>query len=123
MAKGSKKKVDGFVRLIKHKLFTDQKWLERGIVAIFEKQTHDEQRVENSIVYNKVGFSGYDAKSMSYYAKWIMSGHHLNGKHLEKAKLKMLKYANQLAKIAIEKRKLKGGGEVYDPKENIRTEV
>ena len=37
---------------------------------------------------------------MSYYAGWLKKGNHLNGKHLEKARKCLNKYATQLCKIA-----------------------
>ena len=104
MDKASLKKFVGF---IKYKLFNDQKWLERGIVAIFEKQTDREQQAGTSLEHNKFGFSGYDAVVMSAYAKWILEGRHLTDHHYFKARAKMMKYAGQLAKLAIAKREVK----------------
>ena len=86
--------------IIKQQIQNNQKWLERAIVAIYKKQTLNEQKIEHSIEYNKVGFSGPDSKRLSYYAKWILSGKHLTGEHLITAKEKMLKYSRQLEKIA-----------------------
>ena len=86
--------------IIKHQIETNQKWLERAIVAIYKKQTISEQKIEHSIEYNNKGFSGPDSKRLSYYAKWILSGKHLTGEHLITAKAKMLKYSKQLEKIA-----------------------
>ena len=37
---------------------------------------------------------------MSYCAKWILSGKHLSGEHLNKARKHILKYSGQLEKIA-----------------------
>lgn len=88
------------VEEIRNKLAVDQVWLERGVVAIFERQTNAEQRRERTIEHNRIGFSAFDAGRMSYYAKWIKGGRHLSGKHLVKARAKMMSYAGQLAKIA-----------------------
>lgn len=85
---------------IEDKIINDQKWLERGILAIFEKQTAYEKDAEFSQENNKVGFNKPDARKLSYYAKWIKSGRHLSGHHLENAKKKMVKYSGQLKKIA-----------------------
>ena len=85
---------------IVYKLQNDQKWLERGIIAIYEKQTREEKVEQDSNRKNGVGFNKPDSHKLSYYAQWIQSGKHLNGKHLENARKKMLKYAGQLTDIA-----------------------
>jgi hypothetical protein len=85
---------------IEAKILTDRKWLERGIVAVFNRQTCDEQVVEHSKYHNLQGFSGPDAKRLTYYAKWILSGKHLSGKHVVVARERMKKYSGQLTKIA-----------------------
>lgn len=81
-------------------MIASQTWLERGILAIYKKQTLDEQRIGDVKYHNKVGFSGAHARSGSYYATWILSGKHLSGIHLEKARGMMQHYAGQLVKIA-----------------------
>lgn len=85
---------------IRQKILTDQRWLERAVLAIFERQTRDEQTAEESKYHNLRGFNGPDAKRMTYYACWIKSGRHLSGLHLEKAKKAMQKYCGQLERIA-----------------------
>lgn len=92
-----------FVNLIRYKIDTDQRWTERAVLALFEKQTAYEQQVEGSVNQNFKGFNSPDAHRMTYYAKWIKSGKHLNGKHLGIARTKLKKYARQLAVIASEK--------------------
>jgi hypothetical protein len=86
--------------IIKEHLIQNQAWLERAIVALYKQQTLDEQKNESVLTTNHRGFSKPDAKLLSYYAKWILSGKHLNGKHLNSARNKTLKYAKQLTKIA-----------------------
>ena len=85
---------------IKSKIASNNAWLERAILALFLKQTEDERSKDESRHENSVGFNKPDAPRMSYYARWIKSGKHLNGWHLEKARLVMLKYSKQLTKIA-----------------------
>ncbi len=81
-------------------LKNNQVWLERAILAIYKKQTDNEKRIEHSINHNDIGFNRPDANLLSYYAKYLISGKHLTGSHLEKARKKMIKYSGQLAKIA-----------------------
>ena len=85
---------------IRPRLQSSQVWLERAIVAVYKMQTKEEQRAESTLVHNGVGFNGCDARTLSYYAKWILSGKTLSGKHLHKARRMMLKYSEQLAMIA-----------------------
>jgi len=85
---------------IEQKLATDQRWLERAILAIFQRQTSDEQRAEESKYHNLRGFNSPDAKRMTYYACWLKSGRHLSGHHVEIARRRMKKYCKQLAAIA-----------------------
>lgn len=91
------------VDLIKDKLQNDKRWLERGILAIYEKQTSHEKYVQSTVEHNGVGFSGCDGRYLSYTARWIQSGKHLSGQHVTKAQKKMMKYSGQLLKIAKEK--------------------
>ena len=74
--------------------------VERGIVAIYKRQTESEQAAEETRVLNKVGFSAFHAKRGTYYAKWVNSGKHLTGNHLEKGRELILHYAGQLTKIS-----------------------
>lgn len=82
------------------KLTTDVKWLVRGIVAIYEKQTSDEQNSETTKHHNAVGFNGRDAKFGSSLAQQLQNGRHLSYRQIDAAQRMMVKYAGQLAKIA-----------------------
>ena len=74
--------------------------VERAIVAIYRRQTAEEQQVQDTRESNGVGFSGAHAQVGSYYATWILSGKHLSGKHLEKARNMAKRYTRQLVEIA-----------------------
>jgi len=87
-------------KIIREKVASDIRWLERAILAIYRFQTAQEQNAENTLFSNGVGFSGADARRGTYYAKWILSGRRLTGEHLDKARKMMPKYAGQLEKIA-----------------------
>lgn len=92
---------------IRSKLETDDRWLERGILAIYNFQTSNEQQTGETIEANSVGFNGSDARLLTYCAKWIARGNHLSGIFLERARKSTLKYAGQLAKIAKDNDKAK----------------
>lgn len=74
--------------------------VERAVVAIFNRQTSDEQESESTKHDNGVGFNAFHAGLGSYYARWIQSGRHLTGNHLDKARRMMRRYVRQLAEIA-----------------------
>ncbi len=78
--------------------------VERAMVAIWERQTADEQETQTTNHHNGIGFSGWTARSGTYYAEWIMSGRHLTGKHLDKARRIALHHAGQLTDFANNKR-------------------
>jgi len=82
------------------KLWTDKYWVERGIVALFKQQTADEQEAENTKYHNGRGFNSWAAGPGTYYAKWVLSGRHLSGQYVEKARKICLKHIGQLVKIA-----------------------
>lgn len=81
-------------------IFANDRAVERGIVAIYERQTADEKSTESTNHHNNIGFSGWTAKKGSYYAKWILSGRRLTGHHLENARKIALHHAGQITRIA-----------------------
>jgi hypothetical protein len=85
---------------IKAKLQSDDYWLERAVLAIYDKQTSNEKTSEQTIEDNGVGFNGPDSRYLSYVARWIKSGKQLDGHHLLKVRSRMSKYSKQLARIA-----------------------
>jgi hypothetical protein len=74
--------------------------VERAMVAIWERQTRDEQATETTRHHNGIGFSGWTAKSGTYFANWVRSGRSLTGKHLAKARKIALHHAGQLTRLA-----------------------
>jgi hypothetical protein len=85
---------------IREKLETDIRWLERAVVAIWDRQTTDEQLAETTKHHNARGFSAPDARYLSYVTMWIKAGNRLSKGHVERVRNRMLKYAGQLARIA-----------------------
>lgn len=91
--------------MIRAKLAFNQKWLERGILAIDDRQTQDEQDSQETRHNNKRGWNYTDATPGSEMARYIRhsgkpEGTRLSGYQAEKARKFMLKYAGQLARIA-----------------------
>jgi hypothetical protein len=85
---------------IKDLLERSNKMVTRSIVKIFEKQTEDEKSSEATNHNNGVGFNGIDAPLLSSFAKQILKGYTLSDKQMVYARKKIIKYANQLTKIA-----------------------
>jgi len=77
-------------------LLTNNEAVEKAMVALYNRQTADEQSTQETRHSNGVGFSGAHAHLGSYYAKWVLSGRNLTGRHLEKARAMSLKYTDQL---------------------------
>lgn len=88
------------VNEIKENILKSDIWLNKAVLAIFNLQTLSEKSSENTHIYNNVGFSAFDAKRMSYYAKWLLSGKTLSGHHKDLARKRILRYIKQLTKIA-----------------------
>jgi hypothetical protein len=74
--------------------------VERAIVAIYNRQTADEQAAHVTKHNNNVGFSAFDAETGTYLAKWILSGKHLSGKYAERGHKLAKRYVRQLVEIA-----------------------
>lgn len=85
---------------IKDMLLNSTHAVERGIVAIWRKQTELEKKSETTKELNKVGFSAFHAARGTYYANWINSGKHLTGKHIKLGRDLILHYVSQLTKIS-----------------------
>lgn len=94
---------------LRHKLATDLRWACRGVVKIHKLQTESERDAEATTDANGVGFSGYDARGMSYIADWINReigrgksyAEAMNKpKFIRKLHKTMPKYAGQLRRIA-----------------------
>lgn len=74
--------------------------VEHAMVAIWERQTANEQAAGAVVKDNGMGFASWGARNGTYYANWIKSGKHLSGKHLEKARKMAMYHAGQLTNIA-----------------------
>ena len=74
--------------------------VERAMVAIWERQTADEQATQTTNHHNGRGFCGWAARSGTYYAEWVRGGRRLTGKHLVKARKIALPHAGQLTDFA-----------------------
>lgn len=76
--------------------------VERAILALYGRQDADERASASTVKSNGRGFNAFDAKNGTYYAKWLLSGRNLSGRHLEKARAMAYKYVRQLCEVATE---------------------
>ena len=88
---------------IQHNLSTNPKWIERSLIVLYERQTHDEQHSGETTSLNGIGFNSSDSRYLSYCSRWLLQGKHLNQKHLEKCGGKLKKYWKQIDTIIKEK--------------------
>jgi hypothetical protein len=89
---------------IEEMLRTNDRAVERAMVAIWERQTADEQATQTVRHHNNRGFAGWTARSGTYFARWVRNGGRLTGKHLDKARRIALHHAGQLTDFANGKR-------------------
>ena len=75
--------------------------VERALVAIYNRQTEDEKQSTQTRHLNHRGFRHNHAVRGSYYARWVNSGRRLTGRHLELGRAIALVYHRQLLDIAI----------------------
>lgn len=86
-----------------HLLNNNDRAVDRAMVALYNRQTASERVAETTHESNGRGFNYYDAKPGSYYAKWVLAGNHLSGRHLVNARRLAIKYRRQLAEEANER--------------------
>ena len=85
---------------IKELLLANDKAVARGLMAIYNRQTENEQYGDQTVESNGVGFNKYDAAVMSSVAKWYASHGYLTGRQTKMVRAKILKYSGQLTDIA-----------------------
>lgn len=99
--------------MIREKIATCDKMVERSLVRLFERQTASEQDAAQTTESNGVGFNGVDAEILTSFAQQIIrkqnrpscpEGVRLSDRQLEIARKKLRKYARQLMEIAKENR-------------------
>ncbi len=72
----------------------------RALLAVFKRQTPEEQTFEATKYLNGVGFNGNDGPILSIMAKGVLKYGHLTPKQSAFVAKRIVKYAAQLAEIA-----------------------
>jgi len=88
------------IEYIDNLLITNDKAVERAIVALYKLQTPEEQAGKRTNDRNGIGFNQNDAPLGTYCAKWVLSGKRLSGPYLDKSRQLALRYHRQLSVIA-----------------------
>ena len=60
------------IEFMRNKLLNDDRWILRGMFAIYQRQTADEQTSESTRYWNNIGFTGADALLLSSFTKQMM---------------------------------------------------
>lgn len=82
--------------VIKEKLSTDVRWMERGVLVLLGRQTEDEVGSSTTRVENGQGFNKIDVGYLTWVGKYLMGGRHLSGHHIDKVGKKLPKYWRQI---------------------------
>jgi hypothetical protein len=91
-------------------LTNSQRAVELALVAIYNRQTADEQATDRTSNVNSMGFNGLDADFGSKLAKAVMKYGKLTPNQLPHARKMLGKYWKQLIEIAETKRRTTGRG-------------
>jgi hypothetical protein len=83
-------------------LETNNGFLCRSVVKIWNRQTTDEKICKGTSHENGRGFNGTDANILSSFAEYYVTKGYLTKNQLELARKKMKKYAKQLTIVANE---------------------
>jgi hypothetical protein len=97
---------------IQSKIETSDVFLERALLAIYDRQTLDEKQAGFTEHHNAMGFTGVDAQILTNLAQFVLTrkakgvpeGKRLVGGQIPLARKRMPKYWEQLMQIAKEKK-------------------
>lgn len=85
---------------IQQMLATNDRAVERALIAVYRRQTADEQAANATCHNNARGFTGIDASFLSRAAQGCLRYGHLTPKQLPYVRSKIQKYWQQLAEVA-----------------------
>lgn len=88
------------IELLREKLSKDSQWAIKGLMAVYAKQTADEQSSLQTSRSNGIGFSGFDAELLSSFAQRIKAGKSLTDKQMAIVFKRMPRYAAQLERMS-----------------------
>ena len=87
-----KKQIEQFIR---NKIATDDRWALRTLIIMYKHQTATEKQAEKTVENNRVGFTGWDSKLMTSFAKQylgrVQSEKELDPRRLSKKQMDIIK--------------------------------
>ena len=93
---------EDFISKIRVALDTNPLAVERAIKVLFDRQTATEKARQATLEDNALGVRHNHGNKVVYYGRWLASGRHLSGHHLDKArKLAHTYAATQLFELAV----------------------
>ncbi len=81
---------------IQNKIATNDAWVKKALLLLYERQTADEQNVEHTIYYNNAGFNGADSKFMTSVAKFYIRTGYMSERQVYAVRKRMKKYWYQI---------------------------
>jgi hypothetical protein len=83
------------------KLKNDSRWMERGVIVLYHRQTEDEKKIKETKVSNNRGFNSSDCRYLTWVAEWLLTdkSNHLNEKHKARVSKMLPKYWGQILSI------------------------
>lgn len=78
----------------------------RALLALYQRQTSTEQRVNDTIERNHRGFNCTDVHRMTSFVKFYQAKGYLSPRQIAWARPRLLKYTKQLLEIAAENGRL-----------------
>ena len=88
---------------IRQKLATDNRWLVRALLALYNRQTEDEKDSQAAKYNNCRGFNSADSMILTSFAQQWLRRNWLSNRQLAKMRRLLMKYSKQLVLIAREK--------------------
>jgi len=88
------------IEYLRWRIGFDDKWCKKALTVIFSRQTVEEQNTDQTILYNKMGFTGRDANFLSsIYKNMKQYNGHLTSRQLDVLKRIMPKYSRQIYSV------------------------
>ena len=97
------------------RLSTDDAFMLRGLIALYQRQTADEQNSASTMHSNRQGFSAYTARQGTAIAKKAIANRYIGWTEMEIARNICRKHAGQLVTIANENLERKRQEELQEP--------
>ena len=102
------------IAFVKDKLVNDERWMLRGMYAVYQRQTEDEKQIEDTRESNGVGFSGIDGGILTSFSNQMVKRNFVSRMNQQDISLRdffsdkqavyvrkyMPRYARQLVRIA-----------------------